>query len=749
MKIKLLIIIIATLLLGTKAFAQLCFSSSVSYAGTTSPRRIISADFNGDGKADLAVANFSFVPLSNTLSIYLNTGTGSFGAATNYITGSGTSGITAADFNGDGKLDLATANRQSNSVSILLGTGTGSFGAATNYTVATNPQEIISGDFNGDGKLDLAVANSTSGNVSILLGTGTGNFGATTNFIVGSGANDVICKDFNGDGKLDLVLTCAGSSNTVNILLGTGTGSFGTPIAYPVGVPNSVTSGDFNGDGKLDLAVGNSVSGIATVSILLGTGTGSFGAVTNFAVGGFQAYYIINNDFNGDGKIDLATANNDAVNSVSVLLGDGLGNFGLPFFLTTGGASTPVGITSADFNGDTKIDIATANYVTDNISVFLNIDFLTNLAATNGGTQVCKSGSVSAGGTYYIASSCKLIAKVIPSGPSPVSGTINSCVIIDGSVQTLNAEPYVQRHFDIEPVTNPNNSTATITLYFKDQEFVDFNTNRAGFPALPTVAGGGNSDPNIANLKVTQYHGVPIAPHNTGNPAAGYYSGSSLLITPTSVNYNNTNSYWEVAFPVTGFSGFYVHTNVFPLPVSLIYFNGKKQGSGHLLNWKVNCNSLPGVSIVLERSVDSRNFTGIYSILTDASGCLQPFNYLDANPLKGKNYYRLKMITTDGKITYSSLLVLINAENGFDIISLEPNPVINNKFMLNISSTKATPIDIFIYDIQGRLINKQTVNGIAGYNSFNINAGSKSAGTFVITASSGNEKSRSLRFVKK
>ena len=386
-------------LIGPKALSQVCFTSSNNYAGSTSPRRVISGDFNSDGKPDLAVANFSFNP-SNTLSIYLNTGTGTFGSATNYITGTGPSGITTGDFNGDGKLDLATANRQSNSVSILLGTGTGTFSAATNYSVPTNPQEITIGDFNGDGKLDLATANSTAGNTSILLGTGTGSFGAATNFVVGSGPNGVICKDFNGDSKLDLAFSCAGTSNSVNILLGTGTGSFGAATSYPAGTgPSTVTSADFNGDGKLDLAVGTSVSGNATVSIYLGTGTGSFGIATNFAAGGFQVQYIINSDFNGDGKLDVATANNDALKSVSVLLGDGVGNFGTPLFLITGGASTPIGITNSDFNGDSKMDIATSNYITNNVSVFLYSNFTFNPLTDT--TRVCgTSATLDAGGGY-------------------------------------------------------------------------------------------------------------------------------------------------------------------------------------------------------------------------------------------------------------------------------------------------------------------------------------------------------------
>ncbi|MCZ8247968.1 VCBS repeat-containing protein, partial [Microcystis sp. LE19-195.1E] len=206
-----------------------------------------------------------------------------FSAATNFTVGSGPYSVTVRDFNNDGKMDLAVANRGGNNVSVLLGTGTGSFGTATNFSVGAGPYSVTVGDFNGDGKLDLAVANFYNNNVSVLLGTGTGSFGTATNFSVGAGPLSVTVGDFNGDGKSDLAVANR-YGNNVSVLLGTGTGSFGTATNFSVGAgPFSVTVGDFNGDGKSDLATANLYS--SNVSVLLGTGTGSFGAATNFTVG--------------------------------------------------------------------------------------------------------------------------------------------------------------------------------------------------------------------------------------------------------------------------------------------------------------------------------------------------------------------------------------------------------------------------------------------------------------------------------
>jgi len=373
------------------------------------------------------------------------------------------------------------------------------------------------------------------------------------------------------------------------------------------------------------------------------------------------------------------------------------------------------------------------------------------LAAVSGGAQVCASAAVGTG-AYYSDPSCNLIARVVPSGVSPVSGTINTCVIIDGTVQTFNAEPYLQRHFDIEPSTNPNTSTATITLYFKDAEFANYNANNAAWPDLPTVAGGGNADPNISNLRVTQYHGVPIAPHNVGNPAPGFYSmnaGSGVLIVPTTVNYNSTYGYWEVTLPVNGFSGFYVHTNLYwPLPITLNYLNGVKQAGKHLLTWGVSCNTTATATLVLERSGDARNFNSIYSITATALRCQQPFDHTDAQPLAGMNYYRLKMIDADGKITYSNTIALLNATKGFALMNIAPNPVAGNSFKLNATAAATTKMDLVISDMAGRIMRRQTVVLSAGYNSLTINIDDLAAGTYNIFGSTADDKSKVLRFVK-
>jgi ankyrin repeat protein len=181
------------------------------------------ADYNASSNAsgDLVVLVKGSTSASTTryYQVYFDT-TGSFSAPTNFTVGSNPRFIAIADFNGDTKPDLAVANTFANSVSILIGTGTGTFGAATNLTLggSSSPWYIVLGDYNGDGILDLATANGGANNVAILLGVGNGSFSAPVNIAAGSFPVSVAAGDFNGDGKLDLAAGNNGSAN-VSVLL--------------------------------------------------------------------------------------------------------------------------------------------------------------------------------------------------------------------------------------------------------------------------------------------------------------------------------------------------------------------------------------------------------------------------------------------------------------------------------------------------------------------------------------------------
>ena len=197
----------------------------------------------------------------------------------------------------------------------------------------------------------------------------------------------------------------------------------------------------------------------------------------------------------------------------------------------------------------------------------------------------------------------------------------------------------------------------------------------------------------------------------------------------------------------SSYSKFAISNAGFLLPITINYFNGAKQNGNHLLNWKITCNSTPGATIVMERSTDGRNYSSIYSIYATALRCQQPFNYTDNQPAGGINYYRLKMTDADGKVTYSSIVSLINAVKGIDIMNIAPNPIVNGNFKLNISAAQKAQMDIVITDMQGRVMQRQTVNLIAGFNALPMNVTNLAIGTYQVYGNTAEGRLKVLRFV--
>ncbi len=330
------------------------------------PFHIASGDFNGDGKMDLVVTNEG----GNNVSVLIGNGNGTFATKVNYNGGLAPVSVLVADLNGDNKPDLVVADSGQDAVSVLLNSGTGTFPTRVAYSVGSVPMFSAAGDFNGDGKIDLVVANLSTNNVSLLLGNGNGTFGAATNFSVGVQPVAIAAGDFNGDGKLDFV-TANRSDGTVSVRLGNGDGTFGGILTATAGTqPFALTTADLNGDGKLDVIVGNHDS--QNVSVLLGNGNGTFAPAVNYDNGNYS-YSVAVADFNNDGKLDIASDCLDC-NTIDILTGNGDGTFSATSaqYSVGGGSPLPYFVVAADFNGDGGIDLATANYNTNNVSVLLN-----------------------------------------------------------------------------------------------------------------------------------------------------------------------------------------------------------------------------------------------------------------------------------------------------------------------------------------------------------------------------------------
>ena len=331
------------------------------------PYSVAVGDFNHDGIPDLAVAA-GCCP-NGGVSILLGNGDGTFKSAVNYAAGTGPTSLVATDFNHDGNLDLAVASSLSDYVSILIGNGDGTFRPGPQSPVLIHPAtHIASGDFNGDGKPDLVTIGTNI--ISVMLGNGDGTFQDAVltepNFYVESFG----IGDFNRDGKLDVVTA---GNFTVNVFLGNDDGTFEYGASYPSAEsPESIAVADFNGDHKLDLAIAPSEGGC--FSVLLGNGDGTFEEPVNYPIA--FGDWIAAADFSGDGKLDLVDVNDinvgrKAAGGATVFLGNGDGTFQEPGTFYEAVSATSY-VTTGDFNGDGKPDIAMTDFGYNDVVVLLN-----------------------------------------------------------------------------------------------------------------------------------------------------------------------------------------------------------------------------------------------------------------------------------------------------------------------------------------------------------------------------------------
>jgi hypothetical protein len=347
--------------------ANVAVPSASSFVGP------VIADFNSDNKLDVAVVDATHNGPGGLprFHVTFGDGLGGFGAtvSTSFDAPDPFS-VNGGDLNGDGKIDLVTVNRgggnnNEGSISIGLSDGAGHFTIQPNPSVRTpsNPIGVAFADFNKDGKMDLAVPSGFG--FSILLGNGAGGFAPRIHTTTAN-SSSIRVADFNGDGNLDLAMVSEEPNGKTSVVLGDGTGGFGAPLQFNLGnFPSDVSVADFNNDGKLDLAVsisslnpiGPQVSGIA---VLLGDGAGGFGSPFNMPAERV-ASRIITADLNGDGRPDLITAN-QVINNLSVALN----TCGAPPTFTISGVVTNSGQGIADVAMILESDVVAPQIVLTN-----------------------------------------------------------------------------------------------------------------------------------------------------------------------------------------------------------------------------------------------------------------------------------------------------------------------------------------------------------------------------------------------
>ncbi len=343
----------------------------IEQAGDSGPRSMATADLNEDGRLDLVTAD------SARVSVLLGRGDGALPHRTRYYVGDQPVAVALGDVNGDGHVDLVAANYGSNDVAVLLGDGNGEFAAAQRYLVGHGPQSVVLADLHGNGHLDIATANLLGNDVSVLSGAGDGTFGEQQRFAVGNSPRSIAAADLDGNGRTDLV-TANDGSDDISVLIGLADGTFAPQRTHQVGDrPHDVAlagsllgdrqriaslggthwavdTADLNGDGHEDIVLG--VGG--WIGVLLGRGDGTFNSLPVQEAGTGWVRHMAVADLDGDGWLDVVTANSDGY--VSVLWGLGDGTFEHPERYAVGYVANSV--TLADLNDDGLVDIIAASF---------------------------------------------------------------------------------------------------------------------------------------------------------------------------------------------------------------------------------------------------------------------------------------------------------------------------------------------------------------------------------------------------
>ncbi|MEZ6005539.1 MAG: VCBS repeat-containing protein [Planctomycetota bacterium] len=334
------------------------------------------ADFNGDGVLDLAVTTNGTGNL-DLVEVFRGLGDGTFQAATTVFlaNGSGPNGLCAADFNGDGNLDIAVSLKNTNQVQVLAGQGNLNFlaGAATGVG-GDEPRQISAVDMDGDGDRDLVVSLNGTSEVAVLANQ-AGSMTLIGAFAAGDDVRDHATGDFDGDGDID-VATASHDDRTVRVLSNNGSGSLSmgaTLSVHGATRPAGLAAGDLDGDGDLDLvaACGDGTNPALNMAGIFRNDGGVFAGPFNVVTGHVDADDVVLADFSGDGLLDMALSH---LSDGAITLHEGLGGlvFAAPVMVQTNPFAGDMA--AADLDGNGGVDLGAIGRQSAGVQIFLNAE---------------------------------------------------------------------------------------------------------------------------------------------------------------------------------------------------------------------------------------------------------------------------------------------------------------------------------------------------------------------------------------
>jgi hypothetical protein len=456
--------------------------------------------------------------------------------------------------------------------------------------------------------------------------------------------------------------------------------------------------------------------------------TGGISDATPFTVtSGPTTYTVTGTDGNGCSNTATAVVNMNAAPLVTASATPSTTCNNTSITATGGGASTYVwsgGLTdNTPFIGTTGITTYTVTG-TDGIGCSATSSVTVTVTASSGTlaptTSNQSQNQADDFNLNYTDPSCNLIATIDDGAGGNTLGITTATVNVDANAGVYNGQPFVRRWYQITPANNVGVS-AMVTLYIDQADFTNYNSVVTA-PYLPMPTSGNNADPNTPNIRITK------------NADAGL-GNSPLVITPTTINWNGM--YWELTFPVTGFSQFRVHSvnsGNAALPATITNFSGRKLNNRDMLEW-TTASEQNNAYFNLQHGTDGVNFTTIAKVNSKAangnSSSILNYNFENTKPQLGHNYYRLQQVDIDNHSSLNAKIVdIIWGSNG-STVSIYPNPT-QDVLNIDLYTSKVQNTTVKVLDMSGRIVKQVQARSEAGMNKLSLSLGDIASGVYTV-----------------